>query len=192
MSTAPAVLLGRCNPYGAETGGPRHVMGGLHGPGSARLDTADLPGLPESVVQGEWTCQWPAQVRVRMVCSCGHTGTVMELCSVHDEVSYRGEMVAGVIRRIKDVRQVRGHYEEISRRQSGACIRCLFPGTYAEWYKSLFAWQQELALLRDSGMWYTDRAASVRTKIEDIVKEFDRGNADGTIHRCPMTLVPVS
>jgi hypothetical protein len=47
-------------------------------------------------------------------------------------------------------------------------------------------------MLRDAGLWYSDRAASVRQKLEDIVAQFDAGNADGTIHRCPMTLVPVS
>ena len=192
MAVAPAVLLGRCNPYGAETGGPRHVMGGLHGPNSARVDTNDLPGLPQSVVQGEWACHQPAVIRVRMVCRCGHTGAVMNLCSWHDETVYHSEIVAGQIRRVAETVRARGHYEEISRRQAGACIRCLFPGEYAEWYKSLFAWQEELAMLRDTGQWYSRRAYAVRSKIEDITKTFDAGNADGTIHRCPMTLEPVS
>ena len=192
MTSAPAFLLGRCNPYGAETGGPRHVMGGLHGPNSARVDTADLPGLPQSVVQGEWACRQPAQVRVRMVCKCGHTGAIMDLCSWHEEPGGHSEMVAGTTRWVSEPVRVRGHYEEISRRQAGACIRCLFPGEYAEWYKSLFAWQEELAYLREAGQWYGARAVSVRQKIEDIVAQFDAGNADGTIHRCPMTLVPVS
>lgn len=188
-----ATLIGqRCNPYGAETGGPRRVMGGLHGPASARVDTDDVPGLPQSVVEGEWTCKYPAQVRVRMTCACGHTGAVMPLCSWHDEDTYASELVAGVIRRVKTVTRTRGHFEEISRRQAGACIRCLFPGRYAADYKAMFSWQQELAMLRDAGLWYSDRARSARQKLEDIVSEFDAGNADGTIHRCPMTLIPVS
>ena len=188
-----AVLIGgRCDPYGAESGGPRRVMGGLHGPNSARIDTDDVPGLPDAVKQGEWACANRAEVRVRMVCRCQHVGEVMQLCSWHDEESWGGEYVAGRIRPVKTVRRVHGHYEEISRRQAGACIRCLFPGQYAAYYKEMFAWQQELAFLRDAGMWYTGRAASVRQKIEDIVSTFDQGNSDGTIHRCPMTLVPVS
>lgn len=189
-----AVLLvgGRCDPYGAESGGPRRVMGGLHGPASARVDTDDIPGLPQAVVEGEWACKQPAQVRVRMVCRCGHTGDVMDLCSWHDEDVLSGEMVAGKIRQVKTVKRVHGHYEEITRRQAGACIRCLFPGRFAADYKAMFSWQQELALLRDTGQWYSGRAVSVRQKLEDMVAEFDRGNADGTIHRCPMTLVQVS
>jgi hypothetical protein len=192
MVTAAPLVGRRCNPYGAETGGPKRVFGGLHGPASAAIEASEVPGLPVSVTQGEWTCPNLAQVRVRMVCRCGHKGEVMELCSVHDETNWRAEYVAGTFRRIPETVRVRGHYEEISRRQSGACIRCLFPGAYAEWYKSLFAWQQELAYLREAGMWYHPRAVSVRQKIEDIVAQFDQGNADGTIHRCPMTLVPVS
>lgn len=186
------ILLGRCNPYGAETGGPRRVMGGLHGPASAALDPAAMPGLPQSVIQGEWACPQQAQVRVKMTCQCGHTGNVMELCSWHDEVIWHTEYVAGTFRRVSQLARRHGHYEEIQRRQAGACIRCLYPGRYTEDYKSLFAWQQELAYLRDYGQWYSARANYVRGKIEDIVARFDEGNADGTIHRCPMRLDQVS
>lgn len=189
---AAAFIGRRCNPYGAETGGPRRIMGGLHGPDSAKLVSADTPGLPEAVQQGEWVCKNMAQVTVRMTCGCGHVGAEMELCSWHDEPYWHGEMVAGTIRRVKDIRAVHGHYEEISRRQAGACPRCMYPGAYAEWYKALFAWQQELAMLRDTGQLYTERAQYVRSKLEDVCSEFDVGNADGTIHRCPMRLVPVS
>jgi hypothetical protein len=169
-------------------------MGGLHGPASARLESEDLPGIPESVMQGEWKCLQPAVVRVRMTCLCGHQGKVMQLCSWHDEVTHHGEMVAGVMRRVSSVTRVMGHYEMITRRQSGACIRCLYPGQYAEYYKALFRHQQELALLRDSGQWHSPRAARKRQVIEDIVAQFDAGQAaaGGPIHKCPMTLVPVS
>jgi len=188
-----AALIGRrCNPYGAETGGPKRILGGLHGPNSARVDTDDMPGLPQSVVEGEWSCKQIAVVTVRMICRCGHQGAEMELCSWHDEDVFHADIVAGKVRQVHDVKRVHGHYEEISRRQAGACPRCLYPGEYADWYKGLFAWQQELAFLRDTGQWYTARAQYVRQKIEDVVAEFDRGNADGTIHRCPLQLVPIS
>lgn len=186
---AGTLLLERCNPYGAESGGPRMVMGGLHGPASAATPGADLPA---NVAQGEWLCPQQAQVRVKMICGCGHTGRVMALCSWHDEISEHAEFVGGVTRKIRDVIHVRGHYEEIQRRQAGACVRCLYPGRYAADYKSIEAWQGELAYLRDLGAWYTRRGAEVRQKIEDLVKQFDEGNALGTIHRCPMRLIPVS
>jgi hypothetical protein len=186
-------LIGRrCDPYGAESGGPKRLLGGLHGPNSARIDTDEMAGLPEAVVQGEHTCPNLAQVTVRMVCAHGHKGAEMELCSWHDEEYYHGEYVAGKIRRVKDVRRVHGHFEEIQRRQAGACPRCLFPGQYPEWYKALFARQQELALLMETGRWYTKEAEYQRQKIEDIVAEFDRGNASGEIHKCPMRLEPIS
>jgi len=188
-----AVFVGRrCNPYGAETSGPKRILGGLHGPDSARIDTSEVPGLPPNVIQGEWTCPNMAQVTVRMVCRCQHTGQKMELCSVHDEVYFHSEMVAGQIRRVKAIRTVHGHYEEISRRQAGACPRCLFPGRFAELYKAKYAWEQELSMVNEMGGWYSDRGNYVRQKIEDIREEFDRGNASGEIHRCPLTLVPVS
>jgi hypothetical protein len=186
------LIGGRCNPYGAETGGPKRVLGGLHGPGSARVDTEDVPGLPESVIQGEWICRYPAVVRVRMVCRCGHAGDIMSLCSWHDETSYSGEYVAGTIRRVASTTRVHGHFEEISKRQTGACTRCLYPGQFAADYKEILAWQNELGMLRELGEWYSPRAASVRQKIEDIVAGFDAANADGTIHRCPMQLIQVS
>jgi hypothetical protein len=186
---APAVLLGRCNPYGAESGGPRRVMGGLHGSRSA--ETPDLD-LPLNVAQGEWLCRQPAVVRVRMQCGCGHTGNVMALCSWHDEISYVGERVGATFRRVKKINRVPGHYEEIQRRQSGACVRCMYPGQYAEWYHEMFSWQRDLAGLRAMGMWNSDRAESIRQKITDLMGKFDQGNASGTIHRCPLRLVPVS
>ena len=190
--TAAAFIGRRCDPYGAESGGPKRIMGGLHGPDSAKLVSADTPGLPEAVQQGEWVCKNMAQVTVRMVCACGHQGATMELCSWHDEPYYHGEMVAGTIRRVKDIRRVRGHYEEISRRQAGACPRCAYPGIFAGEYKAMFAWQQELAMLRDTGQWYSARAEYARGKIELICQAFDAGNASGRVHRCPMRLVPVS
>jgi hypothetical protein len=186
------LLLGRCDPYGAESGGPKRVMGGLHGPNSARVDTADMPGLPQNVIEGEWKCAYPAQVRVRMICRCGHSGDIMPLCSFHDEDTYAGEMVAGTIRRVKQVKRVHGHYEEISRRQAGACTRCLFPGRFAADYKALMSLQNDLGILREIGAWYSPQAESLRRRIEDMVTDFDAGNADGTIHRCPLTLVQVS
>lgn len=184
-----AFILGRCDPYGAETGGPKHVMGGLHGPDSARTPDMDLP---ENVAQGEWICRQPAQVRVKMECRCGHRGEAMNLCSWHDEISWGAVMVGKRLTREKRVLRVPGHFEEIQRRQAGACLRCMYPGKYAEWYKELFSWQAQLAALRDLGLWHSDVAESIRTRIEDMVRLFDEGNARGTIHRCPLTLIPVS
>jgi hypothetical protein len=192
---AAAAFVGRrCNPYGAESGGPRRILGGLHGPNSARIDTDEVPGLPQNVIEGEWNCPNLAQVTVRMICACQHQGQRMELCSWHDETYWHGELVAGKVRRVKAVRRVHGHYEEIGRRQAGACPRCLFPGRFAELYKAQFAWQQELSMLADAGPlgWHSERADYVRGKVEEIREEFDRGNASGEIHRCPLKLVPVS
>jgi hypothetical protein len=189
---APAVLLGRCNPYGAESGGPRRVLGGMYGPGSARTDGMDLP---DNVAQGEWSCPQPAQVRCRMICEHGHRGQVMALCSWHDDVNYRGEFVAGVTRRVSERVRVRGHFEEIQRRQSDSCPACLFPPPYGELAKEVQAWQAELSAYWQQGGWAgwrQPRAVSIRQHIDDAGKMMDAAIADGTIHKCPLTLVAVS
>jgi len=193
MSAAPAVLLGRCNPYGAETGGPQRILGGLHGPASAALpDAPEYAGIPTNVMQGEWTCQQPAQIRCRMICKCQHKGQVMQLCSWHDETTYRGEYDAGTFRQVRETIRHHGHFEEIQKRQAGSCPRCLFPAGYADLYKEIQAWQGELAVLFAAQRWRSPRAQMLRQAIEDGGKVFDEGRALGVIHNCPLTLVPVS
>lgn len=191
MSQAPAVILGRCNPYGAETGGPRRVLGGLYGPGSARTEGMNLPA---NVEQGEWVCHNPAQVRVRMVCEHGHKGQVMELCSWHDETTYHGEFVAGVTRQVSGTVRSRGHYEEIQRRQAGSCPACLFPRPYDELAREIMGWQATLTTYWVAGprQWHSDNAQSLRQRIDDAGKLMDQARAQGIIHNCPLTLVPVS
>lgn len=183
------LLMGRCNPFGAETGGPAGVLGKLHGPNSARTPGM---GLPANVEQGEWSCPQPAQVRCRMICRCGHVGQVMELCSWHDETSYHGEVTAGITRRISTPLRTRGHFEEIQRRQAGACPRCLFPGDYANLYHEVNHWQAELHNMWLSGRWETPRAAMLRQAVEDATARFDEGNQLGIIHKCPLILVAIS
>lgn len=191
MSGAPAVLLGRCNPYGAESGGPRHVLGGMYGPGSARTEGMQLP---EHVAQGEWACDQPAVVRCRMVCVCEHKGQVMQLCSWRDDTVYHSEMVAGVLRRVSSSTRQRGHFEEIQRRQAGSCPACLFPPPYAELAKEIQAWQQTLTGYWVAGqrVWHSEAAQLLRTRVDDAGKLMDQARAAGIIHNCPLTLIPVS
>lgn len=187
---AGTLLLGRCNPYGAETGGPRRVLGGLYGPGSART-----PGmnLPENVEQGEWRCDVPAVVRCRMVCRCQHRGQVMNLCSYHDEDNWRGEWNAGHFSQVRDTVRVRGHYEEIQRRQAGSCPACLFPPPYGELMREIQGWQNQLAVYApDPRAWRSPEAQSLKTRIDDAGKLMDAARAQGIIHNCPLKLIPVS
>ena len=69
MTAAPAILTRRCNPYGHESGGPKHLLGGLYG--------AEYEGAMK------WVCQNSATLRVRMACRCMHVGQVMEICQGH-------------------------------------------------------------------------------------------------------------
>lgn len=189
MNAAPAILTGRCNPYGAETGGPRHVLGGLHGPASA---ASPGMGLPEAVAQGEWRCDQPAVVRCRMTCACGHRGQEMQLCSWHDETAYSGEWVAGTLRQVKRTERVRGHYEEISRRQAGFCPRCGFPGEFAALYKEHAALSSHLGMLKQLGLVRSPDYVRSFQRIEAIGVLFDEAYQQGIVHRCPLTLIPVS
>jgi len=186
--SAPGVILGRCNPYGAESGGPRRLLGGMYGPGSARTEGMSLP---ENVEQGEWACTRRADVRCRMVCAHGHTGQVMELCSWHDDKVYSGELVAGVLRQVSRTERQRGHFEEIQKRQAGCCPRCLFPHPYDELAREVMAWQRQLTAYWPN-RWRTAAAQEIRTRIDDAGKLMDMARDAGIIHNCPMTLVPVS
>jgi hypothetical protein len=198
---AGAVLVGRrCNPYGAETGGPRRLLGGLYRGASAATPGMDLPA---AVAEGEWRCEQPAQVRVRMVCEHGHTGQVMELCSWHDEAVFKADYVAGTFRQVRDTVRVRGHYEEIARRQSGFCPPCGFPDSrssrnridYAALQKEWEANGQSLHALYygpDRRDWYSPLSKSLQQRRDDIGRLFDEGRALGIIHNCPLRLVPVS
>lgn len=189
--TAPAVLLGRCNPYGAETGGPRHVLGGMYGPRSARTEGMQLP---EAVAQGEWVCDQPAVVRCRMVCEHGHTGQVMNLCSWHDDTVFHGEFVAGVTRQVSRTVRQHGHFEEIQKRQAGSCPRCLFPKPYDELAREVMTWQAKLTEYFVAGprLWQSANAQGLRQRVDDAGKLMDLARAQGIIHNCPLTLVPVS
>jgi hypothetical protein len=176
----PAVLIGRCSPYGAETGGPRHVLGGLYGPNSAR--TPDMH-LPASVEQGEWPCTRPAEVRCRMECACGHTGQIMQLCSWHDEETWHADRVAGSFRRERGIIKVRGHFEEIQRRQAGACPKCMWPGPFAALHKETDRLAYDLALeyASNGGSLRTPRALAIIQKSEGIGARFDAAR----VQRCP-------
>lgn len=189
--TAPGVILGRCNPYGAETGGPKRVLGGMYGPRSAT--TPDMH-LPLNVEQGEWACSRRADVRARMHCRCGHTGQVMELCSWHEDTVYHGEFVAGVTRQVSDTVRQHGHFEEIQKRESGSCPKCLFPPPYDELAREIMAWQATLTQYWIAGpaQWHSAPAQALRTRVDDAGKLMDTARAAGIIHNCPLTLVPLS
>ena len=219
MTTAPAVKLGRCNPYGAETGGPRRVLGGLYGPASA---TTPGMGLPANVEQGEWICPQLAVGRFRMECRCGHPkGQIMPLCSWHDETVYQGEYVAGKIRRVSRTVRVHGHYEEIQRRQAGFCPPCGFPGPFAAYQKEVQRLAYDLAVeyALNGGSLKTPRAQAITRRTEEIGALFDAARAvpcphcpqliyvreygspcdshrpvdlTTAVHNCPLILVPVS
>ncbi len=72
----PEVTLGggdgltrqRCNPYGHETGGPKHLEGGVYSPEHEPYT---------------WYCEAVADARYRAECVHGHRGQQMWLCNGH-------------------------------------------------------------------------------------------------------------
>lgn len=70
--TGTGLLTARCDPYGAESGGPKHLLGGMHG--------ADAMG------HIMWGCENRADGRWIMVCQCPHehkSATPRPLCLAH-------------------------------------------------------------------------------------------------------------
>jgi hypothetical protein len=200
--TRGAALIGRrCNPYGAENGGPRRIMGGLYSGKSAATPDMDLP---DNVAEGEWSCPNLAEVRCRMTCRHGHRGQVMELCSWHDEVTFHGEHRGnGVVVQVPGKVRTRGHFEEIQRRQSGFCPRCGFPPSseaadrvdYGALQKEWEGIGQSLHALyygQNAREWYGVLGRSLRNRREDIGRMFDEARTRGIVHNCPLTLVPVN
>lgn len=69
LGGAAGMLLQRCDPFGYESGGPRHLEGGFYG------TDALGPHL--------WHCTARADSRYRASCRCGHAGKPKWLCSGH-------------------------------------------------------------------------------------------------------------
>ena len=200
--SSPALIGVRCNPYGAETGGPKRLLGGLYRGASAATPGMDLP---QAIAEGEWACRNMAQVRCRMTCRCGHKGQPMDLCSWHDEVTGHTELVAGTERWVSETVRVRGHFEEISRRQAGFCPPCGFPDSrsspnrvdYAALHKEWEGIGANLyALAQAMGNPYaamkSPMGRPMQQRRDDIGKMFDEARMLGIVHNCPLTLVPVS
>jgi len=63
------VLVRRCDPFGYESGGPRHLEGGFYG----------LEALGPHL----WKCTARADARYNYCCRCGHKGRQAWLCNGH-------------------------------------------------------------------------------------------------------------
>lgn len=59
----------RCNPFGYEDGGPKHLEGGFYG--------------TDALGPHMWHCQARADGRYYTYCKCGHKGQPKYLCSGH-------------------------------------------------------------------------------------------------------------
>jgi hypothetical protein len=82
LATANAhtgILRAVCNPYGAEQGGPKHLLGGLYG--------------PEYEGRYHWHCENFAIARFVAICEQGHrSSNPMPLCQSHAHEIQRRQM----------------------------------------------------------------------------------------------------
>jgi hypothetical protein len=63
------LLVQRCDPFGMESGGPRHLEGGFYG--------------TEALGPHLWLCKARAYARYTHHCRCGHKGKPQWLCEGH-------------------------------------------------------------------------------------------------------------
>lgn len=99
LTSSTAFTAQRCNPYGHESGGPKHLFGGLF----------------TSAYEGpyKWTCQSRADGRFVMSCEYGHTGPVIPLCYPH--VYMIGKRMSGVCTRCAMPPEARDVWEDLQR-----------------------------------------------------------------------------
>lgn len=169
MSTAPATLTRRCNPFGHATDrGPKHLLGGVYG--------------PEYEGGHKWNCDRVAVATYRMECRCQHRGQPMELCG------------PGVVQG-PDLKPMfhEGHNSKaFMDRVSGACPVCLFPPEARMWSEVAERDQGELATLLKIGYEFSPQATMLRRKVEEARTRLDELNESGRIHKCPLTLTEIS
>jgi hypothetical protein len=170
--TGTAVVTRRCNPYGHETGGPRHLLGGMYGP--------EYEGD-----KYKWTCERRAEGRYRMTCRCGHRGQEMWLCGPGTETGTSSEGAT--------TWHHPGHVAEIQKRASDSCPKCLYPEEARMWAEVAERSQMELAYLEQiPGYVLSPQARSLRRQLDGARTRLDELNATGAVHKCPLTLTEVS
>jgi hypothetical protein len=150
---SPAVITRRCNPYGHESGGPRHLLGGVYG--------------PQYEGQYHWVCESPATHRVRMHCVLyGHSGPVMEICDQHHAEIQKRQ--AGLCTRCAYPPEARSCQEEIEAAQA-ELQRLVQAGWH--WQDPKCSEQRhaiERGKVRMDELWTSGRIRSVPMKLEEI------------------------
>lgn len=150
----------RCNPYGYATdAGPKHLMGGYFGP-----EYAGSQVLLKDGIHGPAACPRPAEYRMRMVCSAGHAGPVMDLCGPH--------------------------VGELQARMSDTCTRCVWPGAAREIAESM----ERVMLAMADARARDDRVtlANLGSRLERLREDMNELHARGLTPKNPLTLVEVS
>ena len=165
---SPAVLMGICDPFGRESGGPKRLLGGFYG--------------PEYEGNHKWGCTRRAEGRYRMICQCGHKGQVMPLCGPGMVQDLQGNWF-----------HFAGHASrEFMDRISDSCPKCLFPPEAIDRSKETEIAQAELGTLEQIGYINSPQAHMLRGKVESGRTRMDELIEQRLVHKCPLTLTEIS
>lgn len=123
-----------------------------------------LGGLygPEYEGPIKWQCENPAEGTWRMECRCGHRGQPMDLC--------------------------RPHVMMISKRMAGVCPPCVMPPVARGLFEDIKRAQGAYAGVYMTGI--RDRAIldPLEARANQLSEAMNELVANGTCHRCPLTL----
>lgn len=160
----PAIVTRRCNPYGHESGGPKHLLGGLY--------SADHEG-PQ-----KWVCKNAAVVRARMICRHEHRGQIMELCRSH---------AIEIQRRQSDL------CPKCAWPPAALGINEAMTWLQGEIVALMQAGQEAGLLLGGGGTVVQGSSMAKLTRaLEQHQEQMDELYRSGAIHKCPLTLTEIS
>ena len=193
---AAAVLVTRCDAFGAETGGPRHLLGGLYG--------------PEANGPKHWYCKNPMDGRYTMSCAHAHKGLPQNLC--HEHVYMIRKRMSGICPPCVSPPAAREITEAMQRVQAGAVPRLdalvTRGGTELDVATLSMQMESELWVLQERmnelqlGHAQPELARLVDKAVAQLGNTGDRGEQllwdlngkirAGIIHRCHLRLTEIS
>ena len=165
------LVVGRCDPYGAEPGPGISLLGGM---------------FPQSQVgRIMWHCSKPAEARYRMICTGGDYGERVgadggQLPAYHCPGGHRGQ----------PMRLCRDHRISIARRQAGLCPACAFPAEAREVIEAAERCQAAMAAAFARSEYAA--LAQLQSDCESLTARSTELSTQGIIHRCPLRLIEVS
>lgn len=117
---------------------------------------------PEYEGRIKWVCELPAEVRAFMTCRHGHRGQDMDLC--------------------------RPHVAMIQKRMSGICPKCVMPDLARGLHEDIQRAQGAFARAYMAGIRDQSILGPLEARANQLCEAMNELVANGTCHRCPLTL----